>query len=270
MKKIFLLLITAVVLSPSIMAQEANSVKKNKKEERKLRISAIAKQEEEGVVKYKKHTLFGVKLTTDGYGFFFEMERAKSVKKALLFQLDIAERKHTKEAKLQSADIYSSSSPIIYGKLNFFYPVKLGVQEQFLLGNKGNKNGVGLTGNVGGGISLALLRPYMVDVVDNDGSGNHRYVTYDPNDSLSGFLTKDRFVSGPNIGTGWSKLKLTPGLYVKAGARFDFGKYNEMVNALEVGVAAEYYSKKIPQMAFNKQKQFFFSAYVSIMFGKRK
>ena len=211
-----------------------------------------------------------MKLVTDGYGVFFEMARAQSVKKALLFQLEIGERKHPKETKLQKGDIYNISNPFIYGKVNYFYPVKLGVQKQFLFGNKGNKNGVGITGNAGGGISLALLRPYMLDLQDNDGSGNHKFRKYDPNDTSLAFFDFSRILGGPSIGTGWNKLTLTPGLYLKAAARFDFGKYNEMVNALEVGVTGEFYSKKIPQMAFNKERKFFFSAYVSLMFGKRK
>jgi hypothetical protein len=270
MKKLFLLFITALILSPAI-AQEAKPAKTSKKEARKLRISAIAKQEEEGVLKYKKQTVVGLKLTTDGYGGFLEIARARSVRKARLFQLDISERKHPKEEKQQSPnDFYGLSGPIIYGKRNFFYPIKLGVQEQFLFGNKGNKNGVCLTGNIGGGLVLGLLRPYMLDVDDNDGSGNSKYIQYDPSDTTYGFLDFNRINNGPNLGTGWNKLKMTPGLYLKTALRFDFGKYNEMVNAIEVGVTGEYYAKKIPQMVFNKEEQFFLSAYVSLMFGKRK
>ena len=74
----------------------------------------------------------------------------------------------------------------------------------------------------------------------------------------------------PNLGKGWNHLKLSPGLYAKPGVRFDYGKYNEMVTALEVGVIAEFYAKKVPQMVDNKHKQFFFSAYVALLFGKRK
>jgi hypothetical protein len=35
-------------------------------------------------------------------------------------------------------------------------------------------------------------------------------------------------------------------------------------------VTGEYYSKKIPQMVYNPQKQFFVGGYVAIIFGKRK
>ena len=262
MKKIFFSLLVLSV-SVQLMAQEkTKSAKEQKKEIRKERITAIARQEEEGVITYNKHFLGGIKLTTDGYGGFLEIGRAQSVKKALLFQLDISERKHPKEEKQFSQS--SNAGPFIYGKINYFYPVKLGVQQQFLLGNKGNKNGVSVSGNVGGGISIGLLRPYLLGY-DSAGIQIFKGLA----DDSTRFLTQDP-VSGPNFGTGFNKLKVTPGAYAKAGLRFDYGKYNEMINALEVGVVAEVYSKAIPQMAFTKHEKFFFSAYVTIMFGKRK
>jgi hypothetical protein len=270
MKKIFLLFITVAILSP-VMAQDAKENTKSKKEQRKLRISEIAKQEEEGVIKYKKHTAFGAKLITDGYGAFIEVSKAQSVKRSLLFQLEFSERKHKKEEKQSNPyDYYGTTNPLIYGKQNFFYPIKLGVQQQFLLGNKGNRSGVGVTANGGGGFVAGILRPYMPEVIKD---GQREYVYYFNDVEKENSISNDTTVAligGPGFGTGWNKLKFTPGLYAKLGIRFDFGKYNEMLNAIEVGISEEYYIKEIPQMAYNPQKQFFFSAYVAIMFGKRK
>lgn len=262
MKKLFLILISSFCVS-LVMAQTAKPTKKSKRDARTERVNAMAKLEEEGVIVNKKHTIYGVKLTSDGYGGFIEIGRAMSVRKALLFQLDISEHKHQKEEKQQ---VFSNTSPIIYGKINFFYPVKLGVQLQYLLGNKGNKNGVSVTGNLGGGLSIGLLRPYLVDV---DKQGERKSVGYYSADS-SYFLDGNTHISGPGIGKGWSNLKVTPGLYIKPALRFDYGKYNEMVSALEVGMVAEFYSKKIPQMVYTKQQQLFFTAYVSVVFGRRK
>jgi hypothetical protein len=72
------------------------------------------------------------------------------------------------------------------------------------------------------------------------------------------------------LGTGWGKMKVTPGLYVKPAIRFDYGKYNEMVSAIEIGLIGEFYSKKIPQMVYQKERQLFLSAFVAIVFGRRK
>ncbi len=240
----------------------AQHSRKDRQEERREHINQLIRQEEEGVITYKKSFAFGIKLTNDGYGGFFELGRASSVKRALLYQLEITERKHPKEEKLGSK--YPYSTPLIYGKINFIYPVKLGVQQQILFGNKSNKNGVVVTGNVGGGFVASLLRPYYVQVEN----GNQiDYIKYNSADSI---LFMSSPIGGPSFGKGWSDLTVIPGVYGKAALRFDYGRFNEMITALEVGVTGEYYTKKVPQMVYNKEKQFFFGAYVSILFGKRK
>lgn len=241
----------------------AQSKKKDRQEMKKIEKAEMVRMQEEGVITHQKSTVFGAKLTTDGYGAFVEIGRASSIKKALLFQLEISERKHPKEEKLGS--VYSQSIPFVYGKINNFYPVKLGVQQQILLGNKSNKNGVSVTGNVGGGLSLGLLRPYYIQV----NTGNElKYIKYDSPDSLD-FMGGNIF-GGPSLSKGWNEMTITPGAYGKAALRFDYGLFNEIVSAIEVGVHGEFYSKKIPQMVYNKEKKFFYGAYFSLIFGKRK
>src|SRR5580765_8348744 len=114
-KIIFICIAIAAVLPVA-----AQKTKQEKKEEKKQRINALVKQEEEGVIAYRKHSVFGFKLTSDGYGGFYEFGKAQSVNKSLLFQLDFAERKHPKEEK--QTNPYIPSSPFIYGKINYFYP----------------------------------------------------------------------------------------------------------------------------------------------------
>ncbi|MDP4285838.1 MAG: hypothetical protein Q8891_15585 [Bacteroidota bacterium] len=257
-KIVFFLLITCLTFN-----SYGQDVKKQRQLEKRQHINTMVRQEEEGVITYKKSFVFGAKLTTDGYGVFFELGRASSVKKATLYQLEISERKHVKEDKVNS--YYSNSVPYIYGKENFFYPVKLGVQRQILLGNKSNKNGVSVTGNYGGGISAGLLRPYYIQVQQGNTINYIKFNSADSSDFLNG-----KIYGGPSFGKGWSDMTVVPGLYAKAAVRFDYGSYNEIVSAIEVGVSGEYYTKKIPQMVYNTQKQFFLSAYVAILFGKRK
>ena len=269
MRKLFFIFLAVAATLPSI----AQMTKKERRDERKQRISALIKQEEEGVITYNKHTAFGVKLTTDGYGGFFEIGRARSIKKSLLFQLDISERKHPKENKQTNISI--PTSPFIYGKVNYFYPVKIGVQQQILLGNKTNHNGISVTGNIGGGIALAFLRPYNLEVNDLS-KGSRKLIRYQSMDSTllsntgqgsyvadsalftNGSLLSALQVSGAGLGKGWGQMTVTPGLYAKAALRFDYGRYNEMLNAIEVGLTGEIYSKKISQLVYIKPQQFFF------------
>ncbi|MDQ6843386.1 MAG: hypothetical protein M3Z92_03405 [Bacteroidota bacterium] len=259
MRRIFILII---IISTSLGGFAQRS-KKQRQAEKRAHINNLIKQEEEGVITYKKSFVFGAKLINDGYGVFFELGRASSIKKSLLYQLEISERKHIKEDK--QSNPYINSIPFIYGKENFVYPVKLGVQQQILLGNKSNKNGVSVTANYGGGISLSLLRPYYLEVQKGT---DLMYVKYNSPDSA--LFLRGAIYGGPTFGKGWSDLKVTPGLYAKTSLRFDYGSYNEIVSAIEVGISGEYYTSKIPILIRVPQRRFFFSGFVAILFGKRK
>src|SRR5450432_410678 len=116
-KIIFLIFIVSFSFGAS-----AQKARKQRQAEKKTRINNMIKEEEEGVITYKKSFLFGAKLTSDGYGVFFELGRASSVKKSTLYQLEISERKAIKEDKQNNPFI--NSAPFIYGKENFVYPVK--------------------------------------------------------------------------------------------------------------------------------------------------
>ena len=261
MQRVFLILVL-LAGTAGVFAQDTT---KTKKQERRQRINnLIVREEEEGVIVYKKQFVGGAKLTNDGYGGFLEWGRAKSIKTSILYQFEILEQKSPKEVKIVN-QLFPVSS-FVYGKENFLYPVKLGVQKQKLLGNKSNKNGVSITGNYGGGLLLGILRPYYVQL--QDGS----YIKYDSDSaSKSTFINNpDSIIGGPTFSKGWSEITVTPGIYVKTSLRFDYGIYNELVSALEIGLSAEYYTKNIPIMALSEQKKFFLQAYVAILFGKRK
>ena len=116
MKKL-LFILAVLTFSTGVIAQRKEDAKRDKKEEKRKRIDALIKQEEEGVIAYKKQTAYGVKLISDGYGFFYEVGRAKSVKKSMLFQFEISERKNPKEEK--QSNPLSPSAPLIYGKINY-------------------------------------------------------------------------------------------------------------------------------------------------------
>src|SRR5215210_8254628 len=112
MRNLFLVAISFII-TISCFAQ----TKKERREENRKRINALIKQEEEGVIAYEKSTAFGGKLINDGYGIFFEIGRVRSVKKGVLFQLELSEHKHPKEEK--QSNLFNYSTPFIFGKQNF-------------------------------------------------------------------------------------------------------------------------------------------------------
>jgi hypothetical protein len=267
MRKIFLFFLVIATLPCFAQESDISSSQRRsqeRKEKKKEKTDSLINQEEEGIINYRKQTDFGAKLVSDGYGIFMDIGRAKSVKRSLLYQLEIGERKSTREVK-QSNTNDPTSSPFILGKENFFYYTKLGVQEQFLLANKANKNGVNITCNIGGGLSFAILRPYEYEVLEADGSS--KFVQLN---TIIADTTIQGLLGGPTLSQGWEDLSLVPGIYGKAALRFDYGHYSKTVTALEIGISAEYYTKNIPILYAVAPQQSFISVYAAIMFGWRR
>ncbi len=244
--------------------------RQQKREEKKERIKQLIMQEEQGAIIYQKQSVFGLKLNTDGYGAFFELGRLKTARKSNLFSLEIGERKHSKEEKITSSQGGYLSNPYIFGKINNFYYAKLGYAQQRLIGNKGNKNGVAVSALYGGGLSAGLLKPYYLKVSDRE-NNLVEDVKYHGKDDDEVFLDNQDLVLGASgFGKGFGEMKFTPGAFVKTAMRFDYGRYNELVSAIEVGLNLEVYAKKMPIILSNKSKQMFFNAYAAIAFGRRK
>lgn len=273
MKK-FLLLITLIAISTAMFAQDTTatiepvsrrSAKEEKKRQRREKINTMIRQDEEGVLAYHKQNIFGIQLRSMGYGLMYEIGRMKTVRRTMTYNIELSEIKNAKEDKVGGFFI---GNPYIYGKINNFYQLKLGIGNQYLLGEKGNRNGVAVSAVYGGGLSIGLLRPYYIQVVDPS-TNDAKTIKYSTEDSLL-FAQGGNIIAGGGLGKGWGEMKIRPGAYGKAGLRFDYGRFNEVVSAIEVGVSLDFYAKKVPIMLSQKDKQLFFQGYITLQFGRRK
>ena len=140
MKKISLIIIIALLAITSF-AQNKREEKREKKEAKRQKINELVRQAEEGILIYQKQSIFGIQLRTNGYGAFYELGKMKSNRKTNIYRIDITEIKHNKEEKLLGGS-FIFGNPYVYGKINNFYPVTLGFGQQYIFGQKGNKNGV--------------------------------------------------------------------------------------------------------------------------------
>jgi len=265
---ITLLLLASVLF---VSAQDSTAKRKtskasDKKEERRQKINELMKQAEEGVLVYGKQNLFGIQFRTNGYGAFYELGRMKTNRKTNIYRVDLTEIKHPKEDKQPNAGLIFGN-PFIYAKKNYFYQLTLGFGQQYILGQKGNKNGVAVSAVYNGGLALGLLRPYYLEVED-PATNETRIIKYSQADSALFLSTK--IIGGAGFGMGWNEITLKTGAFLKTALRFDYGRFNDVVSGIEVGVSAEFYANKIPLMAEQKDKQFFFQGYIAVLFGRRK
>jgi hypothetical protein len=247
--------------------------KEQKKQEHQKHLNDLMKQYEEGSLVYAKQSAFGFKLNTDGWGVFYEHGKYKTITKTNLWWIEFGERKSQKEEKVTTGQDIGQGfilvgNPYIFGKENNFYYLKAGFGQQYLIGGKGNKNGVAVSAVYGGGLSLGYLKPYYVNVQDPS-TGNTADIKYSDS-TRTKFLDPNIITGSAGFTKGFGQGKFTPGAYGRLALRFDYGRYNEFLSALEVGINVEYYTKAMPIMVDNPAKQFFTNGYIAIEFGKRK
>ena len=274
MKKLIFIISLFAIYLPSISQDSTGekSSKESRKQAKKQKVSDLIRQDEEGILVYSKQSIFGFQLRTNGYGFFIEKGKMKTQSKTNLYSFEFNETKHQKQDKLPNGSGgFTFGNPYIYGKINNFYNVQLGFGQQKMLGQKGNKNGVAVMAVYGGGISIGLLKPYYINTTETRTNENVT-IKWLGDESRNDTLFLDQSVPASSAGffKGFNETKIRPGLFAKTGLRFDYGRYNEIVSAIECGINVEYYFSEMPIMVNNQAKTFFANLYVGFEFGRRK
>ncbi|HEY4876875.1 MAG TPA: hypothetical protein VIH86_14950 [Puia sp.] len=218
MKKIFLSALISFI-TVSLFAQDstynaAQQSKQAKKADKRERINKLMRMEEEGDLIFNKHNIFGIKVASDGYGISFEKGKYKTPSKTTIFQFELNEKKSSKEKRLSAGDF----SSVVEYKLNNFYEFKVAMGQQFLIGGKGNKNGVAVTALYTGGLSLAILKPYYLNLVDvNQNQTRETWPQY-----IADSNSANEAVSGAaGFFVGWDHVTFKPGVNAKTALRFD-------------------------------------------------
>ncbi|WP_157962790.1 hypothetical protein [Chitinophaga deserti] len=272
MKKFNTLLIL-LLASLALHAQSDRSAKKEEREQKRLRKISLFREIEEGENLYNREFSLGARLNTDGWTGFMELGYRKSATIVNYFQFEFSEKKHPKQDRssygVQIAGFYISSAPYVYGKMNNFYQAKFGLGQKRLIGGKGNKNGIEVNAIYYGGISVGLMKPYYLELMNDAGDNDNRKIVKFNDSIRTDFLNKELIYGPGGFTKGLSEIKINPGLHAKIGFRFDWAKFNDVISALEVGVNAEYYTKKVQIMVDQDSKSFFINAYVGLQLGKR-
>lgn len=266
-KKIIIYLLFFAPFLSTAQSTDKKEIRKEKAAREDARIKKMQKDAEQGALIFNKQSAFSISLRSDGYGFGYEHGKYKKINKTNLWWFTFGERKHPKEEKLmQQASGFQVGNPYIYGKENNFYFLNIGFGKQLLLGSKSAKNGIAVSANYGGGVTLGMLKPYYLDVITQAGTRDNIKYEDDP----ATFLDPNYILGSASFGKGFNEIKYVPGVFAKGALRFDYGRFNDIVSALEVSVSGEYYTQKMPIMLLNKEKNFFVTGSISLIFGSRR
>ncbi len=219
----------------------------------------------------------GFRLNTDGWGAFIDRGTVmyENVKTSDMFyhfklwQLEFDEKKNPHEMKTTTTDQNptggSSTNSYIFGKINNFYTLKLGIGTSKLIAGKPDPGAVSIHWIITGGVSAGLLKPYYINAYYNGVIQPIKYT----DQTKDAFIDPNGIEGNAGFSQGLSETKIVPGLHLKTGLHFDFSGNRRTLMAAEVGMNAEYYSSPIQIMAEQAGVPYFFNLYLSLQFGKR-
>ncbi len=232
-------------------------------------------KENVGIV-YNHETTFNLKVTTNrGFVPGLEFGRLRTYYKTTYYQISLGELKHPKEQR-QSADPILSRSfrPYIFGKQNNFFVVRgaWGVKRYF--SEKAKHKGVAVGMSYSFGPSLGLLKPYYLAICypDPDRPGDCRifHEKYSE-ENANLFLDENGRIKGASPFTrGFSELGFRPGGNATIAFHMDWGAFDELVKALEIGAMLDVFPTKVPILVSEENRQIFLNFFVNLQLGKRR
>lgn len=245
-----------------------------------------------GVV-YDKEFTVDVKLHTNGLALAANIGKIKSYYKTRYYHFEIGELKHEKEYRysrdLTSNNFSRASGSYVFGKQNSLFVLRAGIGTKKYFSEKASRKGLAIGMSYEYGPSLGFVKPYYLDIYPNDSNNSTpREIKFSAEEAAN-FLDADRIAGYSGFVKGLGEVSLQPGAHAKFGFHFDWGAFDEYVKAVEVGIMADFYLKKIPLMVDDatltlntnpvrtleilpenvRNRPFFLNLYISLQLGKR-
>ena len=222
-----------------------------------------------------------VMIHTLGYGVGYRFGVNKTYFKNRMFEFDLLEMRAPNQVRRYN-QTFPNPRSYVYGKLYSLFIVRAGIGQQVLMNRKPYWGGVEVRAFYYGGLDIGLAKPtylyiayYTIDPSINrpvfdrtsleryDPEKHFPYIGANPTPPLN-----DIYGRGPIL-SGFSNIKIYPGLYAKGGFNFEFSAQNDRIKSVEIGAAMDVFPKPVPVMAFSEPSYFFITGYLSFHFGKR-
>jgi hypothetical protein len=235
---------------------------------------SFAPQTNVGIV-YNQERTFNFRIATNrSLVMGVEFGKLRTYNKTKTWGVSLGELKHPKEQR-QSADPRASRAfrPYVYGKQNSLFVLRAGWGAKRYFSEKAKQKGVAIGMSYSIGPSIGLLKPYYLALA-HEGDNNTAYRVlhqkYGENNAQI-FLDNTRILGASNFTRGISETSFLLGGNAAIAYHMDWGAFDEMVKALEIGLMVDVFSKKAPIFVSPEQnRQVFLNFFVNVQFGKRK
>lgn len=217
---------------------------------------------------FQNERSIALSLNSNGFGASYRFGKRKTYLNKTLYDLGIAYIKHPKEVKVSTSSYYyATSRRYVNGKTNLFINLRpsIGIQREIF--SKEDRGSIAIKYYLGGGPSIGFSKPiyYSFNIYDTDG---YYESTRDEKYEFTQHPLYNKEIAGrASFWKGFDELKVYPGLHANAGISFEYSSINQLLNAIDVGMVLDVFSKEIPIMYTSQNNQIFFTLSVSYRFG---
>lgn len=230
---------------------------------------------EKGII-YNSEQSVDLRVNTNGFSIGYNQGKIKTFYKTNIFYFDITLHRDIKENRQNNKVIFAptneTSTAFYYGKTNSLYTIKAGKGIKRYWSDKATKKGVMVGYLLEGGITVGILQPYYIKVAtlnEDTGLPELKEIKYGAgSDDL--FLDNSRIFGRASLSKGLFESTFIPGIHLQAGLHSDFGKYDDFLKALQVGIMANIFTQPIQLMVNQPKRPYMLNLYLSLQFGRRR
>ena len=213
---------------------------------------------------WRNERSFGLALNTDGWSFIYRELRQTKPSGRIFFEGSFEGFKHPKEIKLTNY-YFQNSGSFVYGKINSTWSIGAGIGYQKELFEKRDLGGVSIGWLIGGGPTLLFAKPIYYEVIVPSGDGY--YEIEEQKFDITKIHQALDIVGKASFFKGFDEINLIPGLVARTGFNFEYSKNDKLTHAIEVGAIFHAFTKEVPIMANEDNRQFLPALFVSYRIG---
>jgi len=231
----------------------------------------------------RQHSYFG-HIHSGGFGLGFRWGNIRSVERYTFQEAEFLQLRHPRAERNPGMGWIGTPRRYIYGGINQLFALRYGIGMQRTLSEKPYWGGIQVDYTLSFGAVLGLAIPQYLSMLHHDSTrpmGQQWYTRVERFDPSNSRHTEWQFINGMGpLFRGLFNLRPYPGLYARFGFNFDFGRYQERVSALEVGIMVDVFPWPVPMMAREPRGRpgylepdrnfFFFNFYIAYHFGRRR
>ena len=212
---------------------------------------------------YRSSKSYGAFFHTQGLGVSFKYQQHLSYKLKRFYSVEYQNLKHPKQEKIVNASD-NSARGFYFSKVNALTNLRLGFGQQKAIALKEVKKGVQISWIYSGGLNLGLLKPIYLEIYNTSGPDFTVQERYNPEIHNLGTI-----YGRGNYFRGFGDVEFVPGLFGKFGLNFEYSSYDEKLKSMEVGVAVDWFYKKVPLMYGTYNNQYWVTFYLMFELGKK-